>query len=153
MARSHRCCLALGHEDGHVWPTHKPIGDRLTDPEFRDRTLSVPGVTVPGNVPRCKGRKRYVYEVEIGIGGQKVRIERSERFVALINSAKPYGEMEWKIVRVSETLEHLQHLWGGTIGELEQYRVFDQKYGHIWMPVIELDRRFLSGDCVYEVKP
>lgn len=55
-----RCLLEAGHEGGHVFPTRKPIGDRMADGEWSDpegirppRPLAVPGVTVPANRPRC----------------------------------------------------------------------------------------------------
>jgi hypothetical protein len=55
-----RCLLQANHEGDHVYPTRKPIFDRLKDGEFSDprRELAVPGVTVPANRPRCRARRR-----------------------------------------------------------------------------------------------
>jgi hypothetical protein len=60
-----RCVMESRHLGDHVFPTRKPILDRMQDGEFREhesvrqgKGFAVPGVSVPGNRPRCRARRR-----------------------------------------------------------------------------------------------
>lgn len=59
-----RCLRASKHEGPHIYPTRKPIWDRYVDGEFKAQYphggLEFPGVTVPGNVQRCRSVRREI---------------------------------------------------------------------------------------------
>jgi hypothetical protein len=53
----HRCVLVPRHSGDHIFPNHKPIGDRYRDGEFLGRVLHIPGVTVRADRGRCTARR------------------------------------------------------------------------------------------------